>query len=917
MIRLLVFLGAALAASSVWAADKPVYAPPPAWVKPVAIPTTATPPDAGSLQYLLANTQEQLGPDGDKFFTENAARVVSADGLGRVGTFSMQWKPDTDTLIIHRLAIIRAGRTIDLLAGGKTFTVLRRETNLELAMLDGTLTATFQPEGLQVGDIVDFAATVERRDPVLQGRNQGGGQLAFPGIVGHVYFRAVWPAARPMHWTATEGFGKPKLTEANGETELVYDLTDVKTPKPPENAPSRFNDLGIVGVSQFADWAEASALMAPLYDKASTLAPGSPVLAEAEKIKAATADPKARAAQALHLVQSQTHYLFLGMNLGGLVPADADLTWSRRFGDCKGKTALLLALLRALGIQAQPALVSTQRGDGLDARLPMLTYFDHVMVRATIGGKVYWLDGTRTGDQAIDDIDIPNVGWVLPLQAAGGQLEKLTPPPYAHPTIESALDLDSRAGLEKPAPVRAELRYRDDLAIAMHVAVERLSSADADHFQRTFWRERLPWVDVGQVSYAFDEATRSFTLSMTGAGKMDWQDDGGARDFDIADSNLGWDKSYKRDPGPHQDAPFAVAYPMYSARRVVIQLPAGGVGFALFRGQDVDRTIAGVEFKRHSTLANGRVTMDASVRSLEPEFPFAEAEAAAAELRAMTDQDVFVRAGGAYQATLPSADAPSTGDPTTAAEFSIRGLTRLEAGDYDGAISDLGAAIRLEPAVSKHYYNRGVAYFEKGQDDPAVADFTQALRLRPTDVLALLGRGQAYLDKNDQNDADKDFTAAIAASSNNPGVVSEVAEADRGAGRYEAAMAAFDASFAADPPADRRLGLLNARCWVRAEFGRELVKARADCDAAMALKPGNAAVLDSSGLVNLRLRRFDASITDYDAALAIRPRQAESLYGRGLAKLAAGKTGGQDDLAAAKAVDPQVADTFAGFGLKP
>ena len=44
----------------------------------------------------------------------------------------------------------------------------------------------------------------------------------------------------------------------------------------------------------------------------------------------------------------------------------AATTWSRRYGDCKGKTALLIALLRGLGIEAEAALVSTDFGDGLD-----------------------------------------------------------------------------------------------------------------------------------------------------------------------------------------------------------------------------------------------------------------------------------------------------------------------------------------------------------------------------------------------------------------------------------------------------------------------------------------------------------------------------------------------------------------------
>jgi transglutaminase-like putative cysteine protease len=52
----------------------------------------------------------------------------------------------------------------------------------------------------------------------------------------------------------------------------------------------------------------------------------------------------ARAEAALALVQDRVRYVALAMGAGGYVPADAAETWSRRYGDCKGKTALLLVV---------------------------------------------------------------------------------------------------------------------------------------------------------------------------------------------------------------------------------------------------------------------------------------------------------------------------------------------------------------------------------------------------------------------------------------------------------------------------------------------------------------------------------------------------------------------------------------------
>src|SRR5262249_17325845 len=147
-----------------------------------------------------------------------------------------------------------------------------------------------------------------------------------------------------------------------------------------------------------------------------------PLHAEIERIRAASPDPVLRAEAALTLVQDHIRYVALAMGDAGLIPADAQTTWARRFGDCKGKTALLLGILHAFNIEAEPVLVSTIFGDGLDQHVAMIGLFNHVLVRATINGRTYWLDGTRTGDTHLDDIMTPNFGWGLPVEAGGATL---------------------------------------------------------------------------------------------------------------------------------------------------------------------------------------------------------------------------------------------------------------------------------------------------------------------------------------------------------------------------------------------------------------------------------------------------------------------------------------------------------------
>lgn len=172
-----------LAIVSAWAgvaeaqADKPVIGPAPAWEKAVAIPAADSKAGDAAIAILLQDQQVALEPGRRTSYSETAIRIQTPQGLA-AGNISFPWRPETDVLTIHKLLIRRGSEVIDVLASGQTFTVARRETNLDSAMLDGVLTASIQPEGLQVGDILHFALSVSSSDPVLKGHVEqmaGGG----------------------------------------------------------------------------------------------------------------------------------------------------------------------------------------------------------------------------------------------------------------------------------------------------------------------------------------------------------------------------------------------------------------------------------------------------------------------------------------------------------------------------------------------------------------------------------------------------------------------------------------------------------------------------------------------------------------------------------------------------------------------
>jgi hypothetical protein len=84
----------------------------------------------------------------------------------------------------------------------------------------------------------------------------------------------------------------------------------------------------------------------------------------------------------------------VGLEFGihGFKPYKVTQIFSRRFGDCKDKASLLLALLREVGIQSELVLVRTRRGGRVDTAPASLAVFDHAIVY--VPRLSLYLDGT-------------------------------------------------------------------------------------------------------------------------------------------------------------------------------------------------------------------------------------------------------------------------------------------------------------------------------------------------------------------------------------------------------------------------------------------------------------------------------------------------------------------------------------------
>jgi clan AA aspartic protease (TIGR02281 family) len=280
---------------------------------------------------------------------------------------------------------------------------------------------------------------------------------------------------------------------------------------------------------------------------------------------------------------------------------------------------------------------------------------------------------------------------------------------------------------------------------------------------------------------------------------------------------------------------------------------------------------------------------------------------------------VFTFADAPSDSEKPDAGTAADGNdakPMTAADYALRGQARLSRGEPRAAVADLDEAIRLAPDQAAYHVARARARVANQQPNSALDDLDKSLGLDPKNVDALLLRAELRFVHKDLKGATADVTAASALAPARSAQARAVAHLYVQLDRPAAALPMLD-DWIDLHRNDALLGLaLNERCWARALSNQMLDDALKDCRKAIRHDGEKPAYLDSLGMVRLRLGQYAESIKAYEQALAQNPRSAWSRYGLGLAKIRSGQTdAGRADLAAARALDPEIEARATTFGL--
>ena len=438
--------------------------PAPAWVEPIAPDLSRRPPSetSGGVDYLVVDDQLRVSPGSLERFRHVARRMVSAKGVENGSELRIDFDPQYERLTLHEVTLRRGGDRIPALRPGEV-RVIQREPDLDRRLYDGEHTALIFLRDVRVGDVVEASWTVRGSNPVFDGRHAASFSLGYGVPVARLGVRVLVPGDLPLRWRVHGLELPPARRRVAGEEEYRWARTDVAAAEDEGDLPPGLYPSPWLELSEWRDWGEVVRWALPLY------APSEPSAAMAAKLaewRALTGEA-ARALAALRFVQDEVRYLGIELGTSSHRPHRPADVFAWRFGDCKDKSLLLVTLLRALGIDAAPALVDTEDREAIAARLASPFAFDHVIVRARIDGAARWLEPTRSLEHArLEGLSPPAYGLALVIAPGVASLTGLPPP--------AALHTDVRSTWRVP-------RFGDPVAFEVVTRLEGLEAIDMRH----------------------------------------------------------------------------------------------------------------------------------------------------------------------------------------------------------------------------------------------------------------------------------------------------------------------------------------------------------------------------------------------------------------------------------------------------
>ena len=357
---------------------------------------------------------EAILVDDDRYIFDDAGRlthvghvvykILTQKGAEGWDSLSVDWAPWHEARPTIKVRVIAPDFTVNLLDQKAITEAPTREGDYKEYSDGKTLRAPFP--AIAVGVVVEEEYTESETIPFFAPGRVGEvnfGRERIPVAHSSIVFDA--PAALPLQ------FGelllpdlKPVRTDANGRVTVSYEIGPLEglEPRDPDLPPdvARFPEIRF---STGRSWQTIASEYGKIVD---AHAGAAAVQSIVDKLIAGKTTVAEKEGAIVDYLDREVRYTGIEFGEAALVPHDPAEVLDHKYGDCKDKATLLVAMLRAAGIPSYVALLNAGSRMDVPEDLPGMGEFDHAIVFVP-GKPDLWIDATdryaRLGELPRDD----------------------------------------------------------------------------------------------------------------------------------------------------------------------------------------------------------------------------------------------------------------------------------------------------------------------------------------------------------------------------------------------------------------------------------------------------------------------------------------------------------------------------------
>lgn len=351
--------------------------PVPSWVVPVTPGGKPAGAKDFSNGFYIAFSDIQANLDEQTVYRRVIRQIVSESGVQNGSEMIIGFDPSYERLNVHSLVVWRNGVAISRL-NLSDFKLIPVETDRQRFIYNGYYTASVILKDIRKGDRIELSYSLAGWNPVFKGKYSDLFTFATNDYLGHVHAAVLAKTGRPVY---IKDFNKPparKERAVNGVQIYEWDARNIKRIAYEEGEPAWYDPIPRVQVTEFKSWKEVVDWGLVFYSIPTV---SGALRAKVEEWKGDSESRLDYIEKAVRFVQDEVRYLGVETGENSHRPHKPEDVFDQRYGDCKDKTLLLCAILKANGIEASPVLVDTYKRSHLEDYLPSPADFNHVVTR--------------------------------------------------------------------------------------------------------------------------------------------------------------------------------------------------------------------------------------------------------------------------------------------------------------------------------------------------------------------------------------------------------------------------------------------------------------------------------------------------------------------------------------------------------